>query len=163
MSNSLDANTVAQAMVSPVVTVTSTDQLDSVARLFNDHRIHAAAVVDSQGICLGIITSSDLIKFEANRKDRENSLHHGKQFDTARYENQTETESQLLLFDQAIFHMTRDFQTISPDASLAEAAEQMWSQSLHHLLILDDQGKPEAILSSLDILRFLAPDGQRED
>lgn len=162
MSNSLYIRTVADAMVSPVVTVISTDPIDSVAKLFNNHRIHAAAVVDGQGVCVGIITSSDIIKFEAVRKDRENSLHHGDDFDSARYENQTDVESQLQLFDQASFQMTRDFQTISPDAFLAEAAEQMWSQSLHHLLILDEQAKPAAILSSLDILRFLVLDVQDE-
>lgn len=163
MSNSFYSSTVANAMVSPVVTVEATDPIDVVAKRFNSYRIHAAAVVDGQGTCVGIITSSDIIKFEAIRKDRENFLHHGEYFDSARYENQAEADSPLQRFEQASFHMTGDFQTISADASLAEAAEQMWSQSLHHLLILDNQGKPAAILSSLDILRFLVPDAQTEN
>lgn len=168
MTANLDDFIVAEAMVEPVIAVPAQQTIDQVAQLFDQQRIHAAPVVDSQGVCVGIITSSDVIKFEAMRQARENLLQHGAEFDRARYDNSglvqgEENENREIgptlseAFAQVNYHMTRDFQTVAADTSLALAAEQMWSQSLHHLLILDDLRRPRAILSALDILRFLTP------
>jgi CBS domain-containing protein len=173
MTANLEDFIVADAMVEPVIAVPVQQTIDQVAQLFDQQRIHAAPVVDAEGVCVGIITSSDVIKFEAVREERENLLQHGAEFDRARYDNpglvQAEESGSREIgptlseaFAQVNYHMTRDFQTVTEGTSLALAAEQMWSQSLHHLLILDDLRRPRAILSALDILRFLTPAGAED-
>jgi len=157
MTANLDEFTVADAMVAPVIAIPFNLTIDEAARLFDQRRIHASPVVDPQGICVGIITSSDVIKYEALRQEQQNQLQHGIEFDHARYDNEGGRITPYEAFEQVNYHMTREFQAVTPDTNLALAAEQMWSQSLHHLLILDDLGRPLAILSSLDILRFLTP------
>ena len=63
---------VCEAVSTSVITVTPTTKLDEVARSFEEHDINAAPVVDGLGKCVGVITSHDLVAYEAHRIEIEN-------------------------------------------------------------------------------------------
>ena len=46
--------------------------------------------------------------------------------------------------------------TISADASVAQAAELMHANGTRHLIVLDDEGRPAGVVSSLDLAATLA-------
>lgn len=143
--------TVADVMQRYPVAIRARDSLADAAKLFSSHQFHAAPVTDDEGRCIGIITSGDLVRFEASRGASENRLHHGVDFDTARYENEAQAEAQLG-YDQVGTHMTRDCRTVAGGMPLLDAVTIMHRERLHHLLVLDGLGKPYGILSTIDIL-----------
>ncbi len=155
MTLELQNHCVAEAMRVVTVLVRAHDKIEIVAKLFQEQAINAAPVVNADRVCVGIITSHDLVKYEASRIELENQLEHGRNFDLARYGNESPSRRETTPFDAVERQMTGDFQVISPQDSLAEAARKMCRKHVQHLLILDEVQHPVGILSSLDILGFL--------
>ncbi len=155
MTPELQNHCVAEAMRDVTVLVRAHDKIEIVAKLFQDQAINAAPVVNADRVCVGIITGHDLVKYEASRIELENQLEHGRNFDLARYGNESPSRREATSFDAVEQQMTSDFQVISPQDSLAEAARKMCRKHVQHLLILDEAQHPVGILSSLDILGFL--------
>lgn len=153
MNMPLDSVYVSDLMQRNPLVVGVTDQVSDVAKRFQFHGIHSAPVVDAEGVCVGLITGSDLVRFEAAREALENHWHRGDKFDSARYDNELAADE--LQYDQVGSLMTKQFETISAGVALVDAIALMYNQQQHHLLILDGLGKPYGILSSMDILGYL--------
>jgi CBS-domain-containing membrane protein len=153
MNIPLDSVYVSDLMHRNPLTVGVVDQVSDVARRFQFHAINSAPVVDSEGVCVGLITSTDLVRFEASRKALEDRWRRGEEFDSARYDNGLPAGQ--LRYDQVGSLMTKQFQTVSAGVALVDAIALMYNEQKHHLLILDGLGKPYGILSSLDILGYL--------
>lgn len=154
MNLDLDNDTVADLMQRQLVTIKATDTIVDVAKLFQQHRFHAAPVVDERGVCLGILTSSDVVRFEAQWQSRQTQLQHGTNFDVARYDNEN-SSSDPYRIDQVGSQMTTSFQAVAGGVSLAKAISLMHDRQLHHLLVLDGLDKPYGILSTMDVLGYL--------
>ena len=86
MTTSIDINTVSvkEAMSPATFTVTQTDKLDEVARIFEENGVHSAPVVDSVDRCVGIITSSDLVRFQSKLAEVNAQLDHGLSYEVVR-------------------------------------------------------------------------------
>jgi predicted transcriptional regulator len=153
MKTELQSVYVADLMHRRPLTVGVKDQLSDVAKRFQHHQINSAPVVDEEGVCVGFISSIDLVRFEAMRKLLEDHWQRGDRFDVARYDNEAQVDE--LRFDQVGSQMTKQFRSIAAGMSLVDAISVMCQEHLHHLLILDDSGKPYGILSTMDILQFL--------
>ena len=141
-----------EAVSTRVITVSPTTRLDEVARLFEEHDINAAPVVDGFGKCVGVITSHDLVEYEAHRIQTENECKHGIAFNMARY---GDGDSQGLVgqpYDEVACHMSHNFHEISGQNLMSEAGRIMCQNHVHHLVMLDSAGRPIGILSSLDII-----------
>jgi CBS domain-containing protein len=148
---SFSNDTVADVMQRYPITIQASETLADAARLFESHQFHSAPVTDENGVCIGIITSSDLVRFEASRKACEIRSQHGVEFDTARYDNEARSEPRYR-FDQIGAQMTREFRSVAGGVPLLEAISLMHRERLHHLLVLDGLGKPYGILSTIDVL-----------
>ena len=53
-------------MTSPVITVHMWDSIHAVAEIFSENNISSAAVVDADDVPLGVITKSDLARYDRN-------------------------------------------------------------------------------------------------
>ena len=157
MDHLLDLNTVTvgQVMTPVTKTVLPCDRLSDVAKLFSEHHIGSAPVVDAGGACIGIITRSDLVNFQAELPDVNQRVDHGTSFEISQSDPEGSLELVPHPFDEVERHMTRYIQTTRISDSLYQASRVMCLQQIHHLVVLGDNGKPEGILSSLDILSCL--------
>ena len=95
MNPSLGTTPVEDVMSSTVFSVAPTDKIATVARLLDRHDVNAAPVVDADNVCVGIITSHDMVEFEAMYRELENQARHGQAFDLAHYGDGTPPRSRV--------------------------------------------------------------------
>jgi CBS domain-containing protein len=108
---------------------------DAVVSLSDSH-ISALAVVDGTGRMVGVISSTDILTSEAEAQDA------------------VEREA---LFEQMTVRdiMTRRPLTVSPDADVREAAQQMLYADVHRLFVTSDE-QVIGVISTTDIMRAVA-------
>lgn len=152
MSASIGTTRVEDIMMTNVVTVSGIDKMEDVAEVFETQDINAAPVVDPDGKCIGIITSHDLVEYEATRVEMANELRHGYQYDLAKYGDGSSPKVPGKQFNEVNFHMTRTVQTVDRHHPLSRVVRVMCSRHIHHAIVLDEETKPIGIVSSLDIL-----------
>ncbi len=151
----LNSISVEDAMTKVAITVSPIQKLADVAKLFSDNMINSAPVVSENGKCVGVITSSDLVRFQSELPNVNARIDEGMSFEL----EQTEADGSLELvphpFDEVQRHMTRFVQSIDQSESLHMASRIMCTQHIHHLIVMDQAQRPVGVLSSLDILRKL--------
>ena len=151
----IDSIKIRDAMSLVEFTVSPCDKIDEVAKLFQQHHVNSAPVVDEFDRCIGIITSEDLVRFQSELTEVNSGINQGLSFEVT----QQQTDGSLKIvshpFDEVQRQMTATLQTIDQSQSLRLAAKMMCEQHVHHLIVLDDAQRPYGILSSLDILAKL--------
>ena len=152
MSASIGTTRVEELMNSVIVAVHPKDQMEYVAKMLEKYDVNAAPVVDDSGVCVGIITSHDLVTYEAKRIDVQNELKSGSYFDSAHYGEGMSTRLPGHHFGEVAFHMSTNVTTAEVDFPLSRVARIMCQKHFHHVLVLDGERHPVGILSSLDIL-----------
>lgn len=155
MSSSIGTTPVEEVMNTVVFTVGPKDKLEAVAKLFKQHDVNAAPVVNDSDVCIGIITSHDLVEYESTRIEMENHLKRGQGFDLAHYGGGQSSQRLRRPIDEVAIQMTTKVQTTELHSPLSRAARMMCQQHIHHLVVLDEARHPVGILSSLDILGHL--------
>ena len=120
-------------------------------RIFAEHRIGGAPVVDDARRVLGVLSQSDLVRLDAARPSTASA---GAFFsDVADY-----AELGALPADETLVRvdalMSRDVLSIGPDEPLREAARRMRESGVHRLLVIED-GILRGLVSSLDLLLAL--------
>jgi len=151
----IEKTLVRDAMNAVTHTVSPTEKLDVVADLFQQQKINSVPVVDELGKCLGIITGSDLVRFQSELARAESKISHGVSFEPTRRESDGCLEFTPHSLDEVQRFMTTVLQTVESDITLLVASRIMCEQHIHHLIVLDDSHRPAGILSSLDILAKL--------
>lgn len=164
-------------MTRDVASVEPEATLREVAELLAERRISGAPVVED-GRVVGVITATDLVRFEspeaAPRAEREPDT-------GGRAKQRAEPppgfvaelwaepglemlerflESRTLEADPLDRHtaaeiMTRDVVALPPDAEVHDAAERMLRERVHRVLVMED-GRLEGVVSSTDVLRAVA-------
>lgn len=150
-------------MSKPVEAVGTMDSVQEVAHLFAEKNISAAAVLDSHGKPVGVITKTDLARYEDKRDN----------LTTVDKKNDSGFNGQPA---RAGFHMVHDEDTVEhwmtpvifsvpPETSAKEIARRMVRYGVHHLFVRGGSGEPIiGIVSSFDILRqFAAQDASVRD
>ena len=152
MTNSIGSTHVSDIAQKNVITVGPMVKMEEVARIFQENRINAAAVVDALDKCVGIITSQDVVRYESMRSSYDREFGHGLAFEIDSERKDSPLRMLCRPFDEVAYHMTKEFKKIEGKASLSEAARMMQAEHIHHLLILDDSSRPIGMLSTLDII-----------
>jgi CBS domain-containing protein len=135
---------VSEIMTSDLVCVTSDLALESVAALLLDAQIGAVPVVDYEGFPMGILTKTDLV-----RDGFDSSLDAiTDQADTLQLT--LRTQSRVLDVMAPMVHCVRQ------DETVARAAAVMLEKHLHHLPVVDEQGRLVGMLSTFDFARWIA-------
>ena len=138
--------TAADLMTAPVTTIPETTPLREAARLLSRSGISGAPVVDANGRCLGVLSSSDFVTW-AGKEGEEVSfiapwgevIHVGDDPD-----------------NEIRHYMTALPVVVAPTASIGELAQIMVEAHIHRVLVVVDHDRPCGIVTSTDILNAVA-------
>lgn len=143
-------------MTTDPVKVTADTRLKEAARLMVRHRVSGLPVVDEGGKLIGILSEGDFIRREAGR-DRP----HGVSLLDAVF---GEGELQPVGAETVAEVMTRSVVTITPEATVGEAARVMGRRNVKRLPVVDLEGELIGIVSRADVVgAFTKPDDVIED
>lgn len=144
---------VADAMTKDIVTLAPQQTMAEAAAVFVDHGITGAPVVDDSGRCIGVLSATDFVRerlhcptdrrIEAARQAPAGSLFEAVPYDLAEDA------------DRVGERMTPAVHAVPRDASLIDAARILCDSHVHRVPVLDDEGRLQGILSSLDIVAAL--------
>jgi CBS domain-containing protein len=123
---------VKEIMATDVATVVPSTPLKDVARLFADRRIAGAPVVDEQGSVLGVVSERDILEKE---RDPERPRWHVLRTLVSRRYRRVAAKREARTAGAA---MTSPAITISPFASVAEAASSMADRGVDRLVVTED-------------------------
>ena len=152
MNTSIGTTRVDEAMSTVLFTVGPKEKITAVATMFEKHDVNAAPVVNDQNVCIGIITSHDLVEYESTRIKLMDHLDRGMGFDLGHYGDGQSYPKLRVPIDEVGIQMTTKVASVESHNTLSMAARKMCENHIHHLIILDDERHPVGILSSLDIL-----------
>lgn len=154
-----DAVPVRAVMQRNVVCLSPVTPLDGVIKLFADHRISGAPVVDERGEVVGILTKTDLM---VHSLDCELETYLTPHILQMLFAEEHEADPPPLPRKKDVLAgdiMTRSPLTIAADLPVGAAARIMVERRYHHLLVAEGR-KVVGILSPLDLLGLLmSPDG----
>ncbi len=142
-------------MTAPVTTVHIWDSIHDVAKIFVENNISSAAVVDMEDVPLGVITKSDLARYD---RERATLLVTVKEKKPVRARVTSE------VVDRKGFHVEPEESTIEhwmtpalfdvrPATMLAAVVKKMVKYGLHHIFVTDgDKRRIKGIITTFDIL-----------
>ena len=145
---------VKEIMSPNVVSLNADTPVQEIARIFREHNISGAPVLDADGNIIGIVTGIDLIARHAR-------IHYPRYLPfldaMIPLENPKEYKEMLrrILGTTAKDIMTKKVVTISPDADLEELATLMVEKRVNPVPVVDDEGKLVGIVSQADVLRVI--------
>lgn len=144
--------TAADVMQTHLITVSPSDPLHSVKRLFFEEEIHGAPVVDDEGRVQGMITSMDLIRagsedggFDFNSAAEELNLSWGGASDDF-HGRLGEAVVADVMTDSVI--------TVSPETPVPQIARTLRENRIHRVLVVKEDALI-GIISSFDLIRVL--------
>lgn len=158
MGIQIDAS-VFDCMTRDVISVHRDRELSFALRLMDQHDVSVLPVVDGSGCVCGILSISDLISATYDLQCNVAVLPHVSDcVRTTLTRVLVEDHSELKVKD----HMTSHVETISPHASIEEAARKLIDCDVHHLPVVDDLGRPAGILAATDVVRAVAEAQSKE-
>jgi CBS domain-containing protein len=145
--------TAADLMTAPVMTIPQETSLREAALLLTRDRISGAPVVDTQGRCVGVLSSSDFVNW-AGKDGNSQAIHFiapwGEVIDI---DDSPENELR--------HYMTAQLVTVAPTAPIGELAQKMVDAHIHRLLVVVDQNRPRGIVTSTDVLAAIGRANQQ--
>ena len=146
-------------MSMPVETVQMKDPLHVVAHLFAKKHIGAAAVLDSDKKPVGVITKTDLVRYEETK----NGPTAVREKNTMDLNGGLAGGYHLIEDDDTVDQwMTPVIFKVKPETTMQEMARRMVRYKIHHIFVQGRNGETIAgIVSSFDILKQVASAGGR--
>lgn len=141
---------VADIMTREVISVRPDMRVGQIARVFREHQLSGLPVVDDAGELVGVITELDMVKRHA-RPQLPAFLPLLGIYVPLRTKEYRESLRRITGVTAADI-MTTPVNTISPDASVEDAATVMVSNRSNPLPVVDENGKMIGIISRTDIL-----------
>ena len=133
---------VVDLMTADVITASPETPIKAAARLMVRNKVSGLPVVDDDTRVVGIITEADFLRLEVARGEAD--------------------DPQPVERVEQVMH--RSVLTITPDATVAEAAKLMVVNDVNRLPVIDGSGKSLGIISRLDVVAaFTRPDEIIED
>ena len=131
-----------------------------------EYHITGAPVVNEQEECVGIFSSTDVLKRNVERDDGTAPIARSK-FDlgeapeeSGAYFSKDDYDEEILGRDTVGNWMTTEVKFVSPEATAEEVCRRMLDESVHRILVMKDR-KLLGIITTFDIVRLvagLAPD-----
>jgi predicted transcriptional regulator len=129
---------VSEIMTSSVCSIHMNERIDKAIHLFLENCISILPVVNTTGCCVGVVTLKDVVV-------KEKSHIEGK-------ETPTREIADILVSDA----MSSEFKWIEQQESIAAAAKKTVDNSIHHLVVLDENKCLVGVVSSGDILKKIS-------
>ena len=145
-------------MTAPVTTVHIWDSIHDVAKIFVENNISGAAVVDMNEVPLGVITKTDLARYD---RERAMLVVAEKEKNPARARKTSED------VDRKGFHVEPEETTIEcwmtpavfdvrPTTIFAAVVKKMVKNGLHHILVTEGDNKEiKGIITTFDVLMVM--------
>jgi CBS-domain-containing membrane protein len=151
------SSAVEDVMTTNVVAVGETTAYKDILIAMHQRRVSACPVLDATGRVIGVVSEADLLlkevgpePFTGPARSLRASGRHGERAKAA-----GATAAELMSVPPV---------TISPDASVADAARLMYDRGVKRLPVVDGAGHLAGIVSRIDVLSvFTRPDGQLRD
>lgn len=141
-----DDTPVSSIMTARVVSFTADTPADQATRLMLEKGISGAPVVDEAGRPIGMVSKTDLLE----------SLYESLKADTEEQANAALSERKVEQSSAVGDIMVPYLLAVSSRAPIALAAALMAYEGVHRLLVLDENNNMVGIVSSLDVLRWVA-------
>ena len=152
----MPSSTPLQSIMSTDVAVLRPHQtLAEAADLLADRGIGAAPVVDETGTVVGLLRDEDLLATEARLHVPTTIAILGVDFTLPSQIRRYDEELRQAIAATVGGAMESDFPSLTPDASIEDAATLMHESDVTHVVILDG-GKAAGIVARGDLVRFLA-------
>ncbi|MBI4376862.1 MAG: CBS domain-containing protein [Elusimicrobia bacterium] len=132
-----------------VITVTEKMTLQEVARLFTDKNISGAAVVSREGNVIGVVSQTDLVRYDREKSAEKTPVFHkeAEEFNRGfQVENPDYTRVEQVMTPWAI-----SFEEKTP---IEELAAEMLNKRIHRVFITRE-GRLCGIVTSMDMIRAL--------
>jgi len=142
--------TAADLMTSPVLTISQDTSLAEAARLLSRSSISGAPVVDAQGRCIGVLSSSDFVTCAGTEGAGKEEIVSfiAPWGEIIRIEDNADSE-----IGQ---YMTAQLLAVTPSTRIGEVAQTMVDAHIHRVLVVVEQDRPCGIVSSTDVLAVVA-------
>ena len=152
------ALTARDIMETRVITLSPSDPLSNVHRLFCDEEIHGAPVVDDEGRVLGIITSMDLLKAASDEHEsaRGDPSYFRELFEISGPDWEEAPEGFLDRLRERVTSefMTEDVACVGVDATIPEIARTLRGNRIHRVLVIKDEVL-QGIITTFDLVGLL--------
>jgi CBS domain-containing protein len=143
--------TAADLMSEEVESIPPWMTLPAAARMLARSHITGAPVVNTEGECVGVISTTDFMTWaEKGEPPSKKSGSAGVYAPWQIVEEEDFTASSVR------GHMTADPVTVSPHESIGELAQKMVNAHIHRLIVVNEENKPLGVVSATDILAALA-------
>ncbi len=145
---------VRDAMSNKVVHISAHESMEAAATDMVNHSISGAPVIDEQGACVGVISAFDFVKREARQRQDPEELDYARH-GVVRGDRDSPLELGEVNDSLVSSNMSKGVQAISAETPLITAAREMCATHVHRLPVLNENGHPEGLISSLDIVSAL--------
>jgi CBS domain-containing protein len=147
---------VREVMTQHVITLRPDQTFEEAADMLADNKIGAAPVVDGDGTLVGLLRDEDLIVSESNLHAPSWLNFFGVDFPIPGQQKHFEKELKRMVAATVEQLMTTDFETVTPDDTLADVATRMHDADVTHMPVTDTEGKLVGIIARGDIVRRVA-------
>lgn len=141
----LESLTVGDVMTAMVVQVQAGQPMSEVARTMQKHHVSLVPVVNEHGRAVGVLSAYDFVVRAA----------HGATNGAASLAGPSAASADAPPEERAEEHMTRGIRSVQEETSVLEAARILFCEHLHRLLVLDEQGRPRGVVSTMDVISAL--------
>jgi CBS-domain-containing membrane protein len=145
---------VEQLMASDCITIHENASLVDAARLMRDYGITGLPVVDDYRRCVGVISATDFVEAQSHAQCCVQHV-------ATSWDNTGLQRAESLSDDSVRAHMSPKVQSIREHRTIVDAGRLMCQEHVHRLVVIDRQGKPVGVISSLDLVSALV--NARED
>lgn len=146
---------VRDAMTTGIVSVSKNATMAEAARLLSKHDVRGLPVVDDMGVCVGVLSAVDFARRGAAPSGTGSGSQDESEFVLVADELLHSVEIQQVAEDRVERHMSHTVQSVNDDTTLMDAARMMCAAHIHRVVVLDESGRPEGIVSSLDVAAAL--------
>jgi predicted transcriptional regulator len=120
--------------------------MDKAAKLLVDQMVSGAPVVDKLGCCVGVLTATDFLRYDLpHREDPPTGM-------GAAGGKASTADAGCAVDTKVAAWMARSVETIRTDDSILSAARRMCGSHIHRLFVVDHEGKPIGVVSTLDLV-----------
>jgi len=126
------------------------------ARVFEEHEVSGAPVIDHQGRVVGVVSKTDLIR---RCSEGTNDIPPAYLFEVLSEQGDDEESSEVIPEPLVCVEdfMTEDPLMVGPEFSAAAVARLMYDKRIHRVIVADDDRFPLGIITSLDLLGAIPP------
>jgi len=150
VSDQLYRRRVKEVMSRDVVTIDAKDGIHDALDLMVENKVSALPVVDQQGRCVGILSTSDFVDVAYELDEGMNEVEHQSEIWWNMFINNV---SQNVGQQSVMDLMTENVVAVGPDELLVRAAGIMLRERVHRLPVLNDQKRLFGIISTTDVLK----------